>query len=376
MSRGGGTVYECSGLTVVSDIELAAPLAHEVEPLSADVSLILDREVDVPFERPSAEVVAELIVDDFPWYSFCRSDDGFVGRMTGIADFMISADLKRVLCQPMRGGRTHVIPIVVPGTIVAFLLAMGGRFVLHGSAVARGGRAVAFTGASGQGKSTMAALFCAAGAELVTDDVLPLEFESVANGPEVVRCRRSGAEIRLREKAVSLLHRFTTNATIRVTQDDRYAVVPLGRGGQEPLALDAIMLPRPDRENTVVSARRLSEVEASLRLGRCQRIEGWREPQHLRQHFFDVGRVVATVPVFEVWVPWGPPFGDDLPGRILEACGLTGALSLPGHVEPVDGLVEESVETSMDRCHHGSVAVVEDASGRHAAVSRSKGVQA
>ncbi|MGP0111059.1 MAG: hypothetical protein ACLPR9_19755 [Acidimicrobiales bacterium] len=145
--------YECSGLRIASEIPLSAPLAEDADPGTADVTLVLGEPADAPFERPSEDVVAELAVDGFLWYTFCRVDGGYVGRMPGIADFVIDDDLRRVVCHPAVVGRSEVIPIVVPGTVTAFLLAVGGSFVLHGSAVELGGRALAFVGVSGQGKS-------------------------------------------------------------------------------------------------------------------------------------------------------------------------------------------------------------------------------
>ncbi|MCP9485219.1 MAG: hypothetical protein MSC30_05135 [Gaiellaceae bacterium MAG52_C11] len=53
--------------------------------------------------------------------------------------------------------------------------ALQGLEVLHASAVGIGGRAVAFTAASGTGKSSLAAHLVAAGATFLTDDVLALE---------------------------------------------------------------------------------------------------------------------------------------------------------------------------------------------------------
>jgi hypothetical protein len=311
-------VYECSGLRVASEIPLSAPRA-EGNSSVVDVTIELGDECDPPFERPSADVVAEFIRDDYPWYTFCRVEGGFVGRMTGIADFAISGDLARVVVHPVAGGNTSVIPIALPGTVVAFLLSMGGQCVLHGSAVDIGGEALAFVGVSGQGKSTMAAMFCAVGAALVTDDVLPLEFDPSGS----VLCRRSGREIRLREKAASLADLFGASATVRVTEDDRRAIAP-STSGLALLAMRAIVLPRPDREHDTVLMRRLGTGEAALALGQCQRIEGWRGPAELRRQFEDTVRVAESVPVFEVAVPWGPPFATDLPEQVLEACGLPG----------------------------------------------------
>jgi hypothetical protein len=275
-----------------------------------------------PFERPSADVIAELIADGYPRYTIYRVDDGYVCRIASVGDFVIDADLRRVTCHPVVGGRTDVIPIVTTGTITAFILAMGGRCVLHGSAVEIGGNALAFVGASGQGKSTMAALFCAAGASLVTDDVLPLEFAMVDGEADAVHCLRSSNEIRLREKAASLADRFGQGTGVRITADERFALEPLATAlARSPLA--AVVLPRPDRKHSQVSARVLPPGEASFWLNRCQRIEGWKDRDHLRRQFFDIGRVAASVPVYEVSIPWGPPFARDLTEQVLDGCGLS-----------------------------------------------------
>jgi len=319
-------VYECSGLRIASEIELSVPLIGVADGGDVDVTLVMGESRAHAFERPSDDVVAELVVDDYPMYTFCRVEDGYVCRIMSIADFAIDADLTRVVCHPVPDGHNEVIPIVVAGTITAFLLAGRGLCVLHGSAVEVAGRALGFVGMSGQGKSTMAAMFCLAGASLVTDDVLPLEFEPADNGSETVLCLRSGSELRLRSKAASLVDRFPSDSSVRVTPDERHAVAP-SRTGFDRIPLGAIILPRPDREHNQVSARGVSAGEASLWLARSQRIEGWRSRDHLRQQFLDVGRVVASVPVFEVSVPWGPPFADDLPEQVLAGCGLEAMFS-------------------------------------------------
>ncbi len=319
--RAKTATYECSGLQMTSEIALSAPLAVNQDLGTVDVFLDLGEPADPPFERPSEEVVAELAVDGFPWYTFCRVDSGYIGRMPGIADFVIDDSLRKIVCHPTVTGRSEVIPIVVPGTVTAFLLALRGQCVLHGSAVVLREGAIAFVGASGQGKSTMAAMFCAAGADLVTDDVLPLAFGDGFADSDGIYCIRSGREIRLREKSASLADRFGVDTSIRVTEDERLAIAPSSTAlARHPLS--AIILPRPDRESLHVTCRSLGAAEASFQLGRYGRIEGWRGRDHLRRQFIDVGRVVASVPVFEVAVPWGPPFASDLPQRVLEVCGL------------------------------------------------------
>ncbi len=78
------------------------------------------------------------------------------------------------------------------GPIIGFVLHLRGTPCLHASAVVIDGRAVAFLGHSGAGKSTTAAAFVRRGFAALTDDVLALDFKSdgeyhVLPGHNVVR---------------------------------------------------------------------------------------------------------------------------------------------------------------------------------------------
>jgi hypothetical protein len=326
-------VYECSGLRLASSLPLSAPKSVDDDPATADAQIVIGEERGFPSERPSDEVIAEFVEDDFPYYTFCRVGDGIVGRMGSVGDFEISGDLSKVVCHPYVGGRHHLLPVIIPGAIAAFLMNMAGQFVLHGSAVDIDGRALAFVGQSGQGKSTMAALFCAAGAALVTDDVLPLVFTTDSEGRGSVDCLKAGTEIRLREGSTSLIERFTDEVEVRDTVDLRRAVSPLTTG-RDRIPLGAIIVPHPDHHHPEVAARLLKAGEANFLLGRHQRIQGWRDAEQLRRQFEDAGRVAGAVPVFDVSVPWGPPFADDLVADVLEACDLTDAF---GQLESTNG---------------------------------------
>ena len=69
------------------------------------------------------------------------------------------------------------IVICLFGPIVGFVLHLRGTPCLHASAVVIDGRAVAFLGHSGAGKSTTAAAFVRRGFAALTDDVLALDVE-------------------------------------------------------------------------------------------------------------------------------------------------------------------------------------------------------
>ena len=61
------------------------------------------------------------------------------------------------------------------GPVLGMVLRLRGVNCLHASAVAIGGRACAFVGASGAGKSSMAAAFARRGHAVLSDDVTPIE---------------------------------------------------------------------------------------------------------------------------------------------------------------------------------------------------------
>jgi hypothetical protein len=241
-----------------------------------------------------------------------------------LADFEIDGAGQRVTYYRDPAAR-DLVAILIAGSVVAYLLSSAGRLVLHASAVEVDGAALGFVGFSGQGKTTVATLLCAEGYPLVTDDLLPVD-----PGPEGVTCTPAGIELRVRDKVEALLERFSSGAVRGRTLDDRHAVAPLATSA-ERLRLAALVIPWPDRTTSSVSARRLPPGEAALLLARCQRIEGWRAPSQLRAQFNSISAVVASVPVFEMQVPWGPPFPTTLAEQVVAAVRTITAV-VPGSI--------------------------------------------
>jgi hypothetical protein len=173
------------------------------------------------------------------------------------------------------------------------------------------GEGFGFLGGSGTGKSTVAALCCAAGARLIADDLLRLEPTSAG-----FRCVRGPSEIRLRQAAVSLAEWFQESA-VRQTPDDRIAV-KVEAAASDRVPLRVLAVPHPSREDTRISIERLSPVEALYSLTRYARISGWRAPDFLGRQFSGFSDVAASVPVYKTVVPWGPPFPADLGLALLD----------------------------------------------------------
>lgn len=92
-------------------------------------------------------------------------------------------DGRQIDVQPLSGVPARLLRMMVLGPAMAAVLHQRGCLLIHASVVEIRGHAVAFLGASGAGKSTIAAAMHAAGHRLVADDVA------------AVRVGESGAEV-------------------------------------------------------------------------------------------------------------------------------------------------------------------------------------
>jgi hypothetical protein len=310
VTRSERLVYAQCGLRVRSEVELHLPIALGDE---FDVDVSWGADIADSSALPPGDVIAAYGSGEDSWYTATATESGFLLRFRECGEFAISADLSEVEVRADPTGRPELLPILLAGTVTAFLLTLRGETVLHASAVALEGVALAFVGQSGRGKSTVAALLCIDGAELITDDVL-----AVDTGPPVT-CTGGAPELRLREGA-SVLAESRPDARTRVTADDRLAlalrVAPL-----ESFPLAAVVIPAPSHTATDVEIRRLPPSTAVFWLLAFPRVHGWCRPDVLSRDFAAISRIADTIPVYDVTIPWGPPFD---PGVARSLAALAG----------------------------------------------------
>lgn len=312
MSGSATPVYAHGGLRIRSEVELHLPFALDGR---WDVDVRRGRHLDECHGPPPGEVIAEYQMGGTSWYTATDTGSGYRLRFEGAGEFEISADLSTVEVRALRAGPEGLLPILLAGTVSAFLLALRGHTALHASAVAIDGTAVAFVGQSGRGKSTLAALLCVHGAALVTDDVLTIDTEVP------VRCTGGATELRLRAPAAALV---PTHAEVRTrrTADERVAYAP-SAAPPVPLPLGAIVVPAPSRSDPELVVARLDPSSALFTLLSFPRVYGWRRPDVLERDFGALSHLVNHVPVYVVTVPWGPPF-DPAVARSLAALATDG----------------------------------------------------
>jgi hypothetical protein len=97
----------------------------------------------------------------------------------GIAAFLVR-DGREIVVEPAPDIDARVLRLFLLGSALGVLLHQRGLLVLHASAVAVDGGAVAFIGWKGWGESTTAAILHARGHELIADDVVAIDVTSSA----------------------------------------------------------------------------------------------------------------------------------------------------------------------------------------------------
>lgn len=161
----GGTVrerryYRTYGLTIASDVAL--PELEPAAPGAADI-LIAIGTIDMPKPSPEAATVFRFEPDRqyLAWHA--------------VGAFLIS-DVSRIDIEPAPGVDDALLAFPLLGPVMALLLHRRGLLVLHASAIAVAGTGAIFMGDKGAGKSTTASALIRAGHELLTDDVVALDF--------------------------------------------------------------------------------------------------------------------------------------------------------------------------------------------------------
>jgi hypothetical protein len=306
-------IYELYGLRVRSEVHLCAPVCRDT---SSEIDIQWGQSDTVSDEPATGRVLAMLSLGDGRGYSLTDTGTGYILRFNSSCEFRIAYDLRTIIVHLASGADPNIVPLLLTGNVIAFVLGLAGEHILHASAVEVGGSALAFVAGSGMGKSTLAALLCASGAAFITDDLLRLEPDG-----DDFRCFPGAPEIRLRPAAAALAGEFPTADTGR-TADNRLAVhLDNHSDGSMPL-LRAIVIPRPSRTCEVLSMERLTLPEALFWLTCYPRITGWQVSEPIRQQFQAFGRIAKSVPLYEAQIPWGPPFVPGLASALLRSVGL------------------------------------------------------
>lgn len=296
-------VYELYGLRVCSDVVLPAPLSQNFLA-HYDIEVRNSESRAVPANPTSAELLAKLNLGDKPVYTLIDTGVGYTLSFHQHCEFWISYDLRTVDAHLFLGVQPDIAGLFFVGGVTACILTLSGECVLHASAVEIGGRALAFVGGVGMGKSTLAAIFCAMGAQFITDDLLRLKPDG-----RTFHCFPGTGRIRLRKDASALAEKFPETSLEEIP--DGRIELNLYRNHSMPL-LDAIVIPQPAPDCKVLRLKRLPASRAVLYLMNCLKMQGLQQREHIQRRLDFSARLASSVPVFEAEVPLGIPLLEDV----------------------------------------------------------------
>ncbi|MGG4218432.1 serine kinase [Paenibacillus jamilae] len=150
--------YTAFGLRIASELTLP-----ELIPAEAGVEEdVVIRQADLSAWRDQLEQT-----------NFVMQDERFMFQIPGTAIYAIRGG-KEIEVSMLPGADPETVRLYVLGTCMGALLLQKRLLPIHGSAIVIEGRAYAFVGESGTGKSTLAAAFRQAGYQMVSDDVIAI----------------------------------------------------------------------------------------------------------------------------------------------------------------------------------------------------------
>jgi len=279
-----GRSYTLFGLTIRSQIPLPLPAAPA--GAAGDVDIVAGA-IDLPAE---------------PGWGYSLVEEGTLLSVEKVGRFLIR-DGRHIRVAADAAASERNVLLFLLGSAFGALLHQRGLMPLHANAIVVDGRAVAFCGHSGAGKSTMAAWFHDRGHPILADDVCVIGFD--ADGaplayPGVPR-------LRLWRQALEEFGRVADDYQRSFDALDKYDV-PIEAGSESgPVPLAAVyLLARADEEAQGGTIARLTGVAAVDALvantyrGFYLETIGGTAP-----HLATCVRLAKSVPIFRADRLWG-----------------------------------------------------------------------
>lgn len=244
-----------------------------------------------------------------------RAPEGEILRFTGVGDFLVLSDRIEGFSPDWSNGLAELRFL---GPVLSYWFESRGLSTFHASAVVVEGRAIAFMSRHGGGKSGLAAGMIAAGASLLTDDLLVLEERG-----GLWEARPSYPQMRMwPDEAEHFLGNYTNLP--RVQRDSEKRNVVVGEGGlgsfcdaSTPLACIYLAT---RMEGEAVAIQPVSRGEALIELVRHSFSPRLMAAAGLQPARLDrLARLVRNVPVRRLLYPSGFERLAEVAGRILGA---------------------------------------------------------
>ena len=253
------------------------------------------------------------------WLSFARLDDGYLLRFPRLAEFHLRLARREIAAHRKRSTPHDTFRHLLLDQVLPLILATRDCLALHGSVVNVGGGAVVFLGATGKGKSTLAAALGRRGHTVLSDDCCVVVrsargFEVLATYPGVrlfppSRDRVFG-DVPTRGRRVS--HYSSKRRFLDPAATRRFAATPVPLRRVYALAnrdsdsrVGRVEIARRSRRDSVVDL-----VGGTLFLDVT-------DPERALDAFGLAGDIAASLPVRSLTFPWDLAALDDVIDQLL-----------------------------------------------------------
>lgn len=239
--------YILSGFLIESDLALAGLIDAARGSALPDVRIM---QGDVPAALPDATLAGP---------NWQIAGDRMVLRIPNVVRMVLEGG-RSLIWQCEGETPPEDAAIFIIGTGFGLLMHQRGRCIMHGSAIAVGGRAVLFCGPSGAGKSTLAAALSAQGFGHLADDQCVLS--GISSSGELL-VHPDGRAHRLWEQAITQLD-LAGRSGPPVRRALRKFFVQPSSASTEPMPLGAIYILGEARAPEIVRGERVSITALNL----------------------------------------------------------------------------------------------------------------
>ena len=169
--------YEVCGLCVESDVPFSLPQVAPggVPDISFSLKAIGQSTATI---YPDRRFIGQIKNGaGYPSIAVYEIDGGLVldcHNTQRRVEFVMPRDGRWIECYAHSESTVEDIELWLFGLVMSFILQSRSVFTLHAAAVNCRGKAIAFLGSNGYGKSTLSFFFAKKGHSLITDDVLPI----------------------------------------------------------------------------------------------------------------------------------------------------------------------------------------------------------
>lgn len=292
--RRPASTYRLFGLNLRCEIDLAG-LAPAIEAAAPDVEIVFGP------------------VPESDHNGYRATEGGTVLAVVKVGRYLIREG-REIVIDPLPGASERNVRLFLLGSAIGALLHQRGLLPLHANAIDLGGRAVAFSGHSGAGKSTIAAWFHDRGHAILADDVCVIGFDEAGRAlafPGIPR-------LRLWREALEASGRDAGAYPRSFDDTEKYDVPTLGEGDLEPIPLAAIYLLRK-AEDGEGDIERLTGVDAVETLVANTYRGGYLSMiGRTSDHLSACVKVARAVPVFRAQRLWGFDRFDEQAERLRD----------------------------------------------------------